>query len=220
VSVDRGEANRRRQRELVRSGYDAISTRYRDDQGCANPTLEESTDNYRMWLHELAILLPAGARVLDLGCGAGVPATRILVDLGFQVTGLDISAVQISRARSLVPEATFVHTDVVSWKCEPESFEAIVSLYTLIHLPLADQQRVIPRLKHWLTPGGYVLAIVGLHRWTGVEEYLGVPMFWDHADTATYLAWLEAAGFHSLWHRLIPEGAGGHTLILAQATRT
>jgi 2-polyprenyl-3-methyl-5-hydroxy-6-metoxy-1,4-benzoquinol methylase len=152
VRVNRGETNRRRQRELVRSGYDAISARYRDDQGRPNPALAESTDNYRVWLNELASLLPAHARVLDLGCGAGVPATRIMVDLGFQVTGLDISAAQINRARSLVPEATFVHTDVATRDCEPARFEAIVSLYTLLHLPLPDQQRVIPRLKHWLTP--------------------------------------------------------------------
>jgi cyclopropane fatty-acyl-phospholipid synthase-like methyltransferase len=162
------------------------------------------------------VLLPPRARVLDLGCGAGVPASRILANLGFRVTGLDISAVQIDRARSLVPDATFVHADMAGWECEPGSFDGIVSLYALIHVPLQDQQRLFPRLKYWLTPGGYLLAIVGHERWTGVEDYMGAPMFWDHADTATYLAWLQEAGLDPLWHRVIPEGAARHTLVLAR----
>jgi hypothetical protein len=41
-------------------------------------------------------------------------------------------------------------------------------------------------------------------------------MFWDHADTLTYLAWLQEAGFRLIWHRLIPEGTSNHTLVLAQ----
>jgi hypothetical protein len=45
---------------------------------------------------------------------------------------------------------------------------------------------------------------------------MGAPMFWDHADTDTYLAWLAQAGLEPLWHRYVPEGASGHTLLLAQ----
>jgi hypothetical protein len=43
-------------------------------------------------------------------------------------------------------------------------------------------------------------------------------MFWDHADTATYLRRLEAAGLARIWHRFVPEGDSGHTLVLARAT--
>jgi hypothetical protein len=40
-------------------------------------------------------------------------------------------------------------------------------------------------------------------------------MHWSHADRATYLAWLKETGFKVLWTRFIPEGTGGHTLVLA-----
>jgi SAM-dependent methyltransferase len=213
------DADRERQRALVRAGYNAISHAYRDDAGTPNPDGSESADNYGDWVEELGRLLQPGARVLDLGCGAGVPTTKLLADAGYSVTGVDIAEVQIERARSLVPNATFIQADLALWDADSDSFDAVVCLYTLIHVPLQDQRELIPRLRRWLTAGGYLLVIVGHERWTGVEEYMGATMFWDHADEATYLSWLEAAGLAVVWHRYIPEGASGHTLVLAQATR-
>jgi SAM-dependent methyltransferase len=204
-------------RELVRRGYDVISSSYRDDEGCANPTTDEDVDRYVGWIEELAAMLAPGALVLDLGCGCGLPATRLLVERGFDVVGIDFSAVQVERARRLVPEATFIQADMAEWEAEPGCFDAIVSFYALIHVPLADQMALFPGIRRWLRSGGLFLAIVGSERWTGVEDYLGTPMFWDHADNATYVEWLERAGLRPQWNRFIPEGDAGHTLVLAVA---
>ena len=155
---------------------------------------------------------------MDLGCGAGIPATRELAGQGLQVIGVDFSAVQLRRARRLVPAARLIQADMTALQLRPASADAVVSLYALIHVPLADQQALFPRIRDWLRPGGYFLAIVGAGRWTGTEPYLGADMFWDHADTGTYLRWFEAARLTPLWHRYIPEGDSGHTLILAQAS--
>jgi len=209
-------ASRAAQRDLVRRGYDAVSHTYRNDLGESSPEGSETTTTYAAWIDELVSYLDPGAGVLDVGCGAGVPADRLLVEAGMVVTGIDISPVQIDRARDLVPGATFVCCDVVDFVLEPSSVDAIVSLYALIHLPLDDQRELLPRMFAALRPGGLLLAIVGHGRWTGVEDYLGAPMFWDHADADTYLTWLGDEGFEVLWHRLIPEGDAGHTLVLAR----
>jgi SAM-dependent methyltransferase len=210
-------AARARQRALVRRGYDAISLAYRGDDGApASPSAADVT-RYAGWVDELARLLPAGARVLDLGCGAGVPATRDLAALGLNVLGVDFSAVQVHRAHRLVPAAGFVQADMIELAVQPGSLDAVVSFYALIHVPLTDQRVLLPRIRDWLRPGGYALVIVGAERWTGTENYLGAAMFWDHADTGTYLRWLESAGLVPVWHRYIKEGEGGHGLILAQA---
>ena len=50
------------------------------------------------WRDELTHRLPEGARVLELGCGAGVADTRELARR-FSVTRVDISPEQVSRAR-------------------------------------------------------------------------------------------------------------------------
>ncbi|MGP8063194.1 MAG: class I SAM-dependent methyltransferase [Acidimicrobiales bacterium] len=89
------------------------TTRRRDDE-----TLDrgepEGTAGFRTWVDELASLLEPGARILDLDCGAGIPATKILADAGLEVLGIDISEVQIERARALVP---MPHLSVPTWFC-------------------------------------------------------------------------------------------------------
>lgn len=207
---------RARQRELVRRGYDTISLAYRSDDGTAAPAAAEDVSRYAGWTAELAGLLRPGARVVDLGCGAGIPATRQLVSHGLRVLGVDFSSVQLRRAHQLVPQARLVQADMTAFSLRPASVDAIVSFYALIHVPLADQLALFPRIRDWIRPGGYFLAIAGAGRWTGTEHYLGADMFWDHADTGTYLRWLQAARLTPIWDRYIPEGTSGHSLILAR----
>jgi cyclopropane fatty-acyl-phospholipid synthase-like methyltransferase len=171
----------------------------------------EDPGRYAGWVTELAGLLRPGARVLDLGCGAGIAATRQLTRRGLQVIGVDFSAVQLRRARRLVPAAGLVQADMAALQFAAASLDAVVSFYALIHLPLADQRALIPRIGGWLRPAGLFLAIVGAQPWTGNG------MSWDHAGTSSYLDWLEEAGFTPQWDRFIPEGEGGHSLILARA---
>jgi cyclopropane fatty-acyl-phospholipid synthase-like methyltransferase len=205
------------QRDLVRRGYDAISVAYRSDDGQPASSSAEDVSRYAGWVDELAGLLPGRAVVVDLGCGAGLPATRELTDRGLRVLGVDFSAVQLSRARQLVPAASLVQADMTAVHLQHGSVDAVVSFYALFHVPLGDQQAMFPRIRSWLRPGGYLLAITGADRWTGTDAYLGVEMFWDLADTATYLRWLSAARLRPVWHRYVPEGDSGHSLIPARA---
>jgi cyclopropane fatty-acyl-phospholipid synthase-like methyltransferase len=218
VTADDDARQRARQRDLVRRGYDAVSLAYRSDDGAAAPSSAKDLSRYRGWVDELAGLLRPGARVLDLGCGAGIPATRELAGHGLQVIGADFSAVQVRRARRLVPAARMLQADMAELQLRPACLDAVVSFYALIHLPLADQRALFPRIREWLRPGGYFLAIVGAEPWTATESYLGADMFWDHAGTGSYLRWLSAAGLVPAWHRFVPEGKSGHTLILATAS--
>jgi SAM-dependent methyltransferase len=204
-------------RDLVRRGYDAISVAYRSDDGMPASSTSEDVSRYAGWVEELASLLPSRAVVVDLGCGAGLPATRELSDRGLRVLGVDFSAVQLSRARQLVPAASLLRADMTALHLQHGSVHAVVSFYALIHVPLEDQRTLFPRIRSWLRPGGFLLAITGADRWSGIGSYLGAQMFWDVADTASYLRWLTAARLEPVWHRYIPEGDSGHSLILARA---
>ena len=195
---------------VVWHGYDLVSRAYRAD--------DDAEGQYGPWLDLLEARLPAPAKVLDLGCGCGVPVARRLAPR-YEVTGVDLSPVQIERARALVPAATFVRADMATLAFPDASFDAVVCLYAIIHLPLAEQPELLRNVGRWLRPGGVLVATVGHGVWTGTErDWLGVPggdMWWDHADAATYRRWLAEAGLVVEEERFVPEGAGGHAFMLA-----
>jgi SAM-dependent methyltransferase len=145
--------------------------------------------------------------------------TKVLADR-FDVTGVDFSEVQITRARRLVPAARFVCGDISEQSFSPGSYAAIVSFYAIIHMPLDDHPQLLRKIALWLRSSGYFLATVGHGEWTGEDEtYLGVSggrMCWSHADEATNVRWIEKAGLHVHWTQFVPEGNGGHTLVFAQ----
>ncbi len=201
-----------KQKEIVREGYNVVSYAYRGDEE------DQGSVQYHDWLNELEPLLPAGSRVLDLGCGCGIPVARRLA-AAHAVIGVDLSPVQIERARRLVPEAEFICADMGEIDFPGGHFATIVSFYAIIHLPLDEQPTLFKNLHRWLRPGGYLMATVGSQAWTGEAENwrgAGAKMAWSHAGTETYLEWLADAGFEILWTRFIPEGDGGHTLFLAR----
>lgn len=71
-------------KEIV-AGYDRIAERY---AAWATGVRIEERERYT---HVILDALPAGAAVLELGCGSGVPTTQRLA-ARFTVTGVDISA--------------------------------------------------------------------------------------------------------------------------------
>ncbi|TFH08246.1 MAG: class I SAM-dependent methyltransferase [Candidatus Atribacteria bacterium] len=133
---------------------------------------------------------------------------------------VDFSQVQIERAKTLVPKARFLCCDITEMDFSPGSFNAIVSFYAIIHMPLEEHPQLFANIARWLKPGGFFLATIGHDAWIGTDDaYLSVAggkMAWSHADESTNIRWLQDAGLHVLWTRFIPEGDSGHTLILAQ----
>ena len=178
--------------DLVRSGYNALSRHYRGD--------DDAPHEYDRWLADLRLRLPDRGQILDIGCGCGVPVARHLTAAGNQVTGVDISDVQIERARRLVPGATFIRADATEMNFRSGSFDAVICLYALIHMPLDRQPRLLDDIARWLRPGGWLLATTGQDAWTGTEDnWLGGPatMWWSHAGAATYRTWIYQAAWRS-----------------------
>jgi len=205
-----------RAKAIVRHGWNRVSRVYRSPESVTDVFGHTHLD-YHEWLEPVLRSIPVGSEVLDLGCGCGVPAARLLAER-YRVTGVDISDVQVRRARRLVPQAKFIRSDMTSVNFRDESFGAVVCLYALIHVPLEEQRPLIDRVYRWLAPGGLFLLITGEEAWTGEEEnWLGsnAKMYWSHTDAGTYLRWLTAAGFAIERRTFVPEGPSGHALILA-----
>ena len=177
-------------KHLVASAYDGITDRYLARFGAS--TVRDH------WLSELLKRLPAqgGARVLDLGCGAGIPVTHALTTAGHTVVGVDGSAGQISLARDNIPAAEFIHADMTAVDLPARSFDAVSAFYSITHVPRGEHEDLLRRIAGWLKPGGLLVASLGadsLSDWRG--EWLGTEMFFSHYDSETNVALLRDAGF-------------------------
>lgn len=200
-------------KRLVRDGYDKASHAYRADSGsgCGH--------DYEAWLEQLCADLGPRSHVLDLGCGCGLLVAQLRAARA-EVTGVDISPVQIERARSLVPQARFLCEDMAAVAFPPASFDAVIAFFAVFHLPLEEQPAFFRRIAAWLKPGGRFLGTVGASAAAGmVRDWLGVQganMYWSQTDARTYRRWLEECGFTVLRDEFVPEKNVGHQLFYAQ----
>ncbi|MGW5936601.1 class I SAM-dependent DNA methyltransferase [Streptomyces celluloflavus] len=106
----------------------------------------------------LAGALPAGSRVLDLGCGTGQPTSRQLSDAGHRVVGVDLSPTMVTLARDNAPDAEFHRLDIADLRNGrlggAGSFDGIASFFSLLMLPRAEIPCALRMLHDLLRPGG------------------------------------------------------------------
>lgn len=193
--------------EIVRNGYSKIATRYNEHRN------RFSTDNE---LKKFTSLLPQDARVLDAGCGTGIPVTQFLVERGYHVTGIDVAPGMIALARHQVPKAEFMEGDMTQLIFPDESFDGIVSTFAIIHVPREKHSRIYQNFYRVLKPGGILLFSTGPDEWEGTDDYLGTTMFWSHYDAKTSLANTKAAGFTILFDEIITRDNETHYWVFAR----
>jgi len=106
------------------------------------------------------LALPAGARILDAGCGSG----RNMIELARHgsVTGVELSrpSVELARARS---SGEVIEGSVLELPFESDSFELVVSLDVIEHLE--DDLGALRELHRVVAPGGALLVTVPAYPW-------------------------------------------------------
>jgi len=178
-------------KRVVERGYDQVAQDY--------ARLEGETEWPRMrWLRKLLNRLEPGSSVLDLGCGSGDPAD-IEISKEHKVTGVDISQAQINLARQNVPTGHFIHGDAGSVEFQEAHFDAVVSFYTLEHVPRKEHETILQRIYQWLRDGGFLLISIEAGDFDDVMgEWLGVPMFISCFDPETMKQLVTESGFEIL----------------------
>jgi SAM-dependent methyltransferase len=183
--------------EIVREGFDALGERYLAWQ------LERETEPRLPYLQRFASELADGSRVLDLGCGPGVPATKFLAER-FDVTGVDVSEAQLALARTHVPGARFVRGELAEVSFPDGSFDGITALFVVAHSPRAGHGALFRRIAGWLRPGGLFLASMpALERKDFVRNWGGVRMYSSNYDADTTRRLLREAGFELVLDELV-----------------
>jgi MPBQ/MSBQ methyltransferase len=120
--------------------------------------------------------LPAGATLLDVGCGIGGSSRILARDYGFAVTGVTISPKQVARAKELTPpdlNARFLVDDAMALSFPDESFDVVWSIEAGPHMP--DKAVFAQELLRVLKPGG-VLVVAD---WNQRDDRQKPLNFWE-----------------------------------------
>ena len=115
------------------------------------------------WRRFTAAVKPGGS-VLDVGCNSGRD-TRQLIDLGYRVTGIDVSEQALRLCRKQCPEARTIQMSLLDLANLKEQFDGIWFSYALVHVPFRLVPDALAALDSVLHPEGSMMMMV-----TVVEE--------------------------------------------------
>jgi SAM-dependent methyltransferase len=132
------------------------------DHGLRDPAIRAA------WASLLAPLIPpAPARVADVGCGTG-SLSVLLAEAGHVVSGIDVAAGMITRARAKAAaagvDAEFEVGDAMAPPWPRATFDVVLARHVVWALP--DQALGLGRWLELLRPGGRLVLIEG-RWWTG-----------------------------------------------------
>lgn len=199
-------------KQTVKSGYNKIAERYLSGRSF-------DVENVQL-LHDFIELLAPKSKVLDAGCGAGLPITQMLAE-HFDVIGVDFSEEQVERAKRNVPNAHFFCKDMTELDFPNNSMDGICSYYAIIHIPREEHSSLFGSFYRMLRTGGIALLCLGAEDLIDDidDDFLGARMYWSHYNASTYIKMLQECGFSIIWAKRVPDetcGGGDHLFALVQ----
>jgi SAM-dependent methyltransferase len=160
--------------------------------------------------------LPPGARILDLGCGTGVPIAQYLVNRGFQVVGVDESSKMLELAKRNVPRADFVQADIEGLNLYGR-FAAAIVWDSIFHIERTHHQEIFRRLVEFLDSDGWLLLSSGGSGHDGfTSEMHGQTFFYSSYDPSETVRLLGVEGFHVELCEVDDLSSRGHVAIVAR----
>lgn len=178
-------------RKIVEQGYDQA------DYAGTFRVHTEPNKMERYFLNKLIKHVGKNAKILDLGCGIGLPIDRVLVANNMDVTGIDISQKHIRLSQNNVPGANFIKGDFSKYNFGGKMFDGIVSLYAIFHIPREEHRDLFLKIHSLLVDNGVILVTLGTSGSEYGEEqnWCGAPMVWSTYEPEAYTQILDDTGF-------------------------
>lgn len=103
----------------------------------------------------------AGARALDIGCGAG-RWCRFLNERGYETTGIDLQPELIEINRDRYPDMDFICMSIQDYVAD-EPFDVVSAVTVVQHIPFDEQDIVFRKLRELVGVNGYAILLEGIH---------------------------------------------------------
>ena len=172
--------------------------------------------NDKPWHERFVAGLPAGARVLDLGCGSGAPVGAHLAGRGLRVTGVDGSATLISLCRQRLPGQEWRVGDMRALALG-RRFEGVLAWDSFFHLTPDDQRGMFAVFARHAAPRAVLMFNSGPGFGESIGSYRGEPLYHASLDGEEYRALLGGIGFEVIAHAVEDwRSGGGRTVWLAR----
>jgi SAM-dependent methyltransferase len=131
-------------------------------------------------LEHLASMIPSESKVLDAGCGFGLPVLKFFCDRNFRVYGTDISRKSLEISAKFAPCAFLYRQDTAELNFNRNFFELVTCFYSISHMSVDRQYQALNKIYDVLIPGGYLSIDFATKEYTGHEEFSGIRNFDDH----------------------------------------
>lgn len=145
---------------LDAAGFDAWQAKYDADVAACEEVGDYPFAGYTELHQQVFDIVHAreGVSVLDLGCGTGKLTAR-MVEAGHPVTAVDFSGQMLQAAAHNAPGATFVQGELaqVPDLLAGQTFDCIIAVYALHHLPDAEKYTLLTVLREHLNPEGVIV---------------------------------------------------------------
>jgi cyclopropane fatty-acyl-phospholipid synthase-like methyltransferase len=178
-------------RKLVKEGY---------NKGSYEKVYERESNKLELFeklmCDELISRLPKNSKVLDLGCGTGLPYDKYFVDNKINLIGIDISERHIDLAKKNVKTAKYLVGDFFS-KDIKGKFDAIVSYFAIFHIPRTEHKKLFERINSLLNKEGHILITLGVEdmKCDINPDFVGAPMAWSSYSVEKNKELVRNAGF-------------------------
>ena len=133
--------------DKIRQSYDAIADTWNEQREWYIE--QSSVDAAIEHLH-------SDATILDVGCGSGKPIAAYLIEKGFDVYGVDISAKLLEYAEQIIPKEKLFLADICEFKT-PLQFDAIICWFALFHVHAKKHLEMLEKFYSFLKPKGILL---------------------------------------------------------------
>ena len=167
------------------------------------------------WLDKILDNMAPGSSVLDVGCGAGEPISRYILERGFSLTGVDSSPKMIEICKAKFPGQSWIVADMRQLDLGKQ-FAGIIAWDSFFHLNPDEQRQVLQRFLKHLDAQGALLLTVGHESGEVLGTVEGEDVYHSSLAPQEYEQILHSGGLKKVEVNLQDESCGGRTVLLAR----